>query len=45
MLLGLSDLVRTLARGAGSRWVDEGSADLETTSALCVAPLHALMRR
>ena len=44
MALGLSDLVRKLARGAGSRWDDEGSTDLETKSALYVAPLHALMR-
>lgn len=44
MALGLSDLVRKLARGAGSRWVDEGSADLETKAALYVAPLRALIR-
>lgn len=43
MALGLSDLVRKLARSAGSRWVDEGSMDLETKSALYVAPLRALM--
>ena len=44
MALGLSDLVRKLARSAGSRWVDEGSADLETKAARYVAPLRALMR-
>ncbi|MEP7119305.1 MAG: hypothetical protein ABJE95_00105 [Byssovorax sp.] len=44
MALGLSELVRKLARSAGSRWVDEGSADLETKAALYVAPLRALMR-
>lgn len=42
--LGLSDLARKLASGARSRWVVEGSADLETKSALYVAPLRALMR-
>jgi hypothetical protein len=43
MALGLSDLVRKLARSAGSRWVEAGSADLETKSALYVAPLRALI--
>jgi hypothetical protein len=42
--LGLSDLVRKLARGAGSRWVDEGSTSLEIKSALYVTPLRVLMR-
>jgi hypothetical protein len=44
LALALSDLARKLARGAGSRWVEEGSADLESKSALYVAPLRALMR-
>jgi hypothetical protein len=44
LALALSDLTRKLAKGAGSRWIDEGSADLETKAALYVAPLRALMR-
>jgi hypothetical protein len=44
MALGLSDLVRKLGRSVGSRWIDEGSADLETKAALYVAPLRALIR-
>jgi len=44
MALALSELARKLARGAGSRWIEEGYADLETKSALYVAPLRALMR-
>jgi len=43
--LSLSSLSRALARGAGSRWVEDWADDLGEKARRCAAPLRLLVRR